>query len=176
MRKLISFSFVCAVFLASPLSLAADDAAGPTRIPTVTRWVKLFVDKESALASAMGAGDEAALDKILADDFELRTGANPGTPTPRADFIRQARIGGGPSFSIEQMAVHDLGEHAVVSFLQLSSSGGTRQPSGDIFVVDVWKRAGDEWRLAVRYASRGGDPRLMVPGASLESPNIPKKY
>ena len=57
----------------------------------------------------------AALEKMLTDDFELRTGASPGNPTPRAEWTRQALAKTDRSARIEQMAVHDLGSHAIVS-------------------------------------------------------------
>jgi hypothetical protein len=67
------------------------------------------------------------------------------------------------------MAVHDLGETAVVSFTR-----GNR--GGALFVVDVWRKQGSDWRLAVRYASPAGTASYAVPGAGTEEPEIPKKY
>ena len=162
--------------LGSPLVWgAADEAVSPSRIPTVTRLVKAFMELESALESNIQAGNAAALEKTLTDDFELRTGALPSNPTPRAEWTRQALAKPHRSAAIEQMAVHDLGNHAIVSFLETSSAGGKRDPAKDIFVVDVWKRAGDQWQLAIRYASPAGSRDFVIPGASKEMP-IPKKY
>jgi ketosteroid isomerase-like protein len=176
MPKRLSLLLACAACLASPLTCGADDAAPQARIPTVTRWVKVFTELELSLASSVRGRDDAALQKILADDFELRTGAMPGTPTPRAEFIHQSLVTGDASFTIEQMAVHDLGDNAVVSFLQAARSGGKRVPARDIFVVDVWKRSGDDWRLAIRYAGPAGARDFVIPGAAAETPAIPKKY
>src|SRR5438477_12591387 len=58
--------FVAAAHSADPAS------ALPGRIPTVTRLVKLFLDREELLSAAMRAGDTASLERTLTDDFELR--------------------------------------------------------------------------------------------------------
>ena len=176
MPKRLFLLLACVACLASPLGQAADEPQPQARIPTVTRWVKVFTELELSLASSVRGRDDSALQKILADDFELRTGAMPGTPTPRAEFIRQSLAPGDASFTIEQMAVHDLGDKALVSFLQTARSGGKRVPARDIFVVDVWKRSGDEWRLAIRYAGPAGARDFVIPGAAAETPAIPKKY
>ena len=74
-----------------------------------------------------------------------------------------------PSPRIEQMAVHDLGDVAIVSF---RASPATASSGRARFIVECWKRAADGWKLAVRYASdaAGG-------GSSVRPPNIiDKRY
>ena len=151
------------------ISTSTPAADAPTRVPTVTRSVKLFQERETALAEAIRAGDKSALAKLLSEDFELRAGARAGRPVPRDDYVSdvmRSRDGGG---DIAAMAVHDLGETAIVSFTQ-----GNR--GGALFVVDVWRKGGGDWQLAIRYASPAGDARYAVPGAGAEAPEIPKKY
>ena len=151
------------------ISNSTPAADAPTRVPTVTRSVKLFQERETALAEAIRAGDKSALAKLLSEDFELRAGARAGRPVPRDDYVSdvmRSRDGGG---DIAAMAVHDLGETAIVSFTQ-----GNR--GGALFVVDVWRKGGSDWQLAIRYASPAGDARYAVPGAGAEAPEIPKKY
>jgi ketosteroid isomerase-like protein len=144
------------------------------RIPTVTRTVKIFTELESAISASIQRGDAAALQKALSDDFELRAGAQPGTPTPREEWVRSLLAKPLAPTRIEQMAVHDMGDVAVVSFLETAT--GKRDPARDIFVVDVWKRAGDTWRLAIRYASAAGTRPVSIPGDASSMPRIPKKY
>ena len=151
------------------ISTSTPAADAPTRVPTVTRSVKLFQERETALAEAIRAGDKSALAKLLSEDFELRAGARAGRPVPRDDYVSdvmRSRDGGG---DIAAMAVHDLGETAIVSFTQ-----GNR--GGALFVVDVWRKGGSDWQLAIRYAGPAGDARYAVPGAGAEAPEIPKKY
>ena len=138
-------------------------------MPTVTRAVKLFTEREGALADAIRSADARALDKLLKDDFELRIGARAGRPVPRADFlddVMRSRDGGG---DIAAMAVHDLGDTAIVSFTQAKRGGA-------LFVVDVWRKTGSDWLLAIRYASPAGEASYAIPGAGAEAPEIPKKY
>jgi hypothetical protein len=132
------------------LVLAVPTSAQPSRIPTVTRLVKVFTELEVALDAHARSGDAAALDEALDPSFEMRTGARPGAPVPRDEWLREMRASPGSSLRMEQMAVHDLGDVAIVSFRAApatASSGRAR------FIVDCWKRAGASWRLAVRYAS-----------------------
>ncbi len=146
---------------------AADEA--PSRIPSVTRLVKLFLEREAALGDAIRAGDATALERLLADDFELRVGTRPGRPIPRGDFVRSLMQARDPGGAISAMAVHDLGGAMIVSYAQ-----GNR--GGQLFVVDVWRAHDGDWRLAVRYASSARDANTAIPGAIAVEPEIPKKY
>ena len=68
------------------------------------------------------------------------------------------------------MAVHDLGSDAIVSFVQ--GDDATRA----VFVVDVWRQAAADWRLAIRYASPAGSAEFAILGAGSPPTEIPKKY
>jgi len=176
MRRLSAGMLMLAAFgLSHPLAAVAAEDPARTRIPTVTRLVKLFYELEGSLAATLQGGDAAAVEKMLESDFELRAGWIPGNPTPRDEWIRLALGKPASAFRIEQMAVHDYGEIAVVSFLQAAVANNLRNRGGDIFTVDVWKRAGDTWKLAVRYASPAGSADFAIPGASTETP-IRKQY
>ena len=149
--------------------MAADERATATRIPTITRLVKLFIEREGALAAAIRAGDAAKTQAFLSDDFEMRTGAMAGTPVPRAEWIAEMMRLRNPGDDAREMAVHDLNGAAVVSFIQGSGQSA-------IFVVDVWRMAGAEWKLAIRYASAAGTAAFPIPGAAAAQNTIPKKY
>lgn len=150
----------------APPSTAAD---APLRVPTVTRSVKLFLERETALSDAVRSADAGALDKLLTEDFELRAGARAGQPVPRADFVREMMRSRDAGGEIASMAVHDLGDTAIVSFTQ-----GNR--GGALFVVDVWRKQGSDWQLAIRYASPAGSATYAIPGVGADTPEIPKKY
>jgi hypothetical protein len=150
--------------------LPALTLAQTSRVPTVTRLVKLFLDLEAELLLAQLNKDRAALERRLVDDFEMRSAARPGEPIPRADWLTQALEHKPPPMEIEQMAVHDEGTVALVSFL-LRPHDTKLAPT---FVVDTWSRIGDEWRLKTRYAAAVGAGRPFGdPGAS---PRIDKRY
>ena len=84
---------------------------------------------------------------------------------PRDLWLSAIAASGAPPTANDQMAVHDLGERALVSF-RAKPDGGAPQ-----FVVDLWTHEGESWRLAVRYAGGAGDDRGVagnVPTGALE--------
>ena len=134
-------------------------------VSTLTRGVVRFGRLENALADAVAHRDHAAAEPMLADDFELRLAARPGDPVPRAQFLDAIAARGAPETTHDQMAVHDLGEHAVVSFRSTPEGGAPE------LVVDLWSHEGESWRLAVRYVGGVGDDRGVpgnVPTGALE--------
>ena len=163
----------CALLAAIAVWLPRVPLAQTSRVPTVTRLVKLFLDLEAELLLAQRDGDRQALENRLTDDFELRVAARPGQPIPRADWVRNSLQRKPAAMEIEQMAVHDEGPVAVASFLLRPHS--RREPP--LFIVDTWVRDGDDWRLKVRYAAPvpPRSPRVMGEGEAAE-PVIPKRY
>jgi hypothetical protein len=157
------------LLLAVPRAVGADETPAAGRVPVVTRLVKLFLEREAAIDSAIRSGDGEALGNLLTDDFEMRTGARPAAPIPRTDWMREMLRTRDPGGGAEAMAVHDYGTVEVVSF---AMSG----KAGPIAVVDVWRATGADWKLAVRYASPAGTPEFPIPGAGATEPAIPKKY
>jgi hypothetical protein len=155
-----------AALAAVALAAAAPVFAQPSgRIPTVTRLVKIFSQLETRLVDSAHVQDTAVLDTMLAADFEMRIADAPGTPVPRDEWIRLARASGETQPRLSQMAVHDFGDLATVSFAEAAA----KPPR---FIVDVWTRDGDAWKLAVRYQS---DVTATKAGAR-KSPRIEKKY
>src|SRR5437762_6123186 len=166
-RLFVALLVLPAMFVASLPSVAADEQPTGGRVPTVTRLVKLFLEKEASLGAAVRNADPTALGGLLTDDFELRTGARAASPIPRADWMRELLRTRDPGGEISRMAVHDFGSIAIASFTQ-DAAGGL------VFVVDVWRAQGTDWRLAVRYASPAGSPAFAIPGGSATEPQIPK--
>jgi hypothetical protein len=167
-RRYVAMSAWLAISsLAPQITEASGQATG--RVPTVSRLVMQFTEREMQLADRLSARDPAGAGNLLTDDFELRASSQPGRPVPRADWLAQSTQSPGPGNRVTQMAVHDLGESAVVSFMQGPDTGGS------LFVVDVWRRTGSEWKLAVRYAApiAGNVP---IPGVPAAEPTLPKKY
>lgn len=160
--------------LLGALALAPLAARPQTsRVPTVTRLVKLFLDLEAELLLAQRDGYRTALESRLTDDFEMRVASRPGQPIPRAEWLDNSLQHKPAAMEIEQMAVHDEGPAAVVSFLLRPHT--KREPP--LFIVDTWVRDGDDWRLKTRYVAPvpPRSPRVMGEGAAKE-PVIPKRY
>ena len=170
----IVFTFVyasCALGLAAA-SFAQDSGA----VPTVTRLVQTFSTLESEWMAAVRKRDDASVRKFLAEDFEMRNGAEPGRPTPRAEWIKQSLQDAPFSSTTEQMAVHDLGNVAVVSFLWKldvpKSSGFSRR----LFVVDTWELAAGVWRVKMRYMAPAAELATRMPGVARGDAVIEKRY
>lgn len=156
-------------FLPALHTNAADRQPTGGQVPTITRLVKLFLERESAIGDAIRKGDAQALGDLLTDDFEMRTGARAAAPVPRAEWMREILRTRDGGTNIGRTAVHDYGTVQVVSF---TMSGN----AGSIFVVDVWRQQGESLKLAVRYASPTGNPQFAIPGAGTSELEFPKKY
>jgi hypothetical protein len=123
--------------------------AQTARVPVLTRLVQNYTELERRLADALDRRDAGEVDKLVAPDFELRSAAHLGTPTPRAEWVAQSlKEPAGPS-TIEQMAVHDYGSVRLVSFLWKKGGEAAR----DVMVVDVWMASGATSVLKTRYAA-----------------------
>jgi Domain of unknown function (DUF4440) len=142
----------------------AQPPPSASRIPTVTRLVKQFSELEAALVSKAHAKDVSALDDMLDPSFEMRVGAAPGVPVARDAWVREARASPREAPRIEQMAVHDFGTVAIVSFQAIDPGAQATGGAHARFIVDCWKRDGDAWKLAVRY--RSDAPRGTRSGAA----------
>jgi uncharacterized protein DUF4440 len=133
--------------LVPALAFAQVDGA-TTRIPTVTRLVKQFYELETTLAAKLAARDVAALDGLLDANFEVRRDAMPGVPIPRDEWLRSAADVATPK--LDQIAVHDFGAVAVVSFRQVDAKPSSKAAKQRM-IVDCWTRSGERWLLTVRY-------------------------
>jgi len=158
---------LAAALLAAAVPAFAADAEAPIvkRIGTMTRGAKVLGDAEEALVAALKAQDTAALDRLVAPDFEQRTQGAPGSPVPREDWIKKAPGEAAKTTGVRDVAVHDYGDVQVVSFVW------TREPpQSSPFVVDVWTRkpgGGDNWLLSTRYLS------VTPAGSTRRKPNAP---
>jgi ketosteroid isomerase-like protein len=165
------------VLLAAGAALAQPPAPAPTRvIPTVTRTIQIFGTLENEWIDAVQRRDRDALKKIVADDFELRSAAAPGTPIPREDSLGHALQLAPFQSSIEQMAAHEYGDIVVVSFLWKLAVPKKGTSPQKVFVIDTWKRHDGDWQVVTRYAAPVADAAMVVPGAVLSAPAIEKKY
>jgi ketosteroid isomerase-like protein len=147
-------------------STAVWGQAGPTGrgAGTPTRNVTTFTELENAWLGAIQKHDSQALEKLVAPSYELRTGTAPGTPTARAESLKEAMDLPPFESSVNQMAVHEFGELMLVSFLWNIAAPGEARLAQSVFVVDTWKRTGDGWQVVVRYATPL-DGKSAIPGA-----------
>lgn len=149
--------FLNAVVIASA---AAQEPVKPGLTPTIitaTRQVTLFTGLEKQVLQAVQQRDKAGLQAIVSDDFEV---VMPNTdPLAGDDWVDSvlAKNFALKAFSIRQVSVADLGDAAVVKFLrEQHATYRGKDESGEFFVVDLWKKSRDGWKLANRYVARVG--------------------
>jgi hypothetical protein len=136
--------FVAAVVFALFLSPAALSAQAVSGMPTLAAGS--FGKLEARLHDALRARDRRALETLLAKDFELRDISNPSELMLRDEFIEKAKQGSAVACGVEQLMPRLWSDTAVISFVCTSSSGGDTR-----LAVDVWRKSGAVWRLAIRY-------------------------
>ena len=138
--------------------VAGQEPRPPKLTPTIitaTKQVTLFTGSEKQMLQAVQRKDKAALEAMLADDFEI---AMPNAdPLAGEDWVDSVMTKDYTlkSFVVRQMSVADLGESAVVKYdrIQQATLKG-KSDSGEFFVVDLWKKIGDSWKLANRYVAK----------------------
>lgn len=115
-----------------------------------------FARLERVWADAVIAQDRATLEHMLAPEYCLVVSAAPDRPVPRASWLDQAV---GP-YRVRRAATHALaarqvgeGVVAVSLLLEMEASVGDIDRSMTLFIVDVWRRDADGWRVVVRPSS-----------------------
>lgn len=149
---------------------AAARAAGPAGGGNATRQGQAVGQLEQALLDAQRKGDRTALEQLLSEDFLMIVAQAPDQPVDRDDWL-QASLHAG-AWDLRDIAVRDLGETALASFLLVPAAG--RPAPVPVFVVDAWRRAGGSWLLEQRHASLATGARSVIPG-NVTRPAIRKK-
>jgi hypothetical protein len=140
------------------VTVAAQEPVVPTLTPTIvtaTKQVTLFTGLEKQILQAVQKKDKAGLEALLADDFEI---AMPHADAVAGEDWLDSVLAGDftlRTFVISQMSVVDLGDSAAVKYergQQATLKG--KAYDGEFFVVDLWKKSGESWKLANRYVAR----------------------
>jgi ketosteroid isomerase-like protein len=125
------------------------------RITTATRQVSLFSGVEKQMLQAVQKKDKATLEAMLADDCQITF---PKSDTLDCGDWMDSVLAPDftlKSFSVRNMSVTDLGDSALVNFDRVQqATHGAKDLSGEFFVLDLWKKSGNSWKLVNRYVSR----------------------
>lgn len=125
------------------------------RIITATKQVSMFTGMENQLLQAVRKKDKAAAQAMLSDDLIIEM---PDADPLGGDDWLDSVISKDytlKSFGVRQMSAVELGDAVVVKFDRIEESTFKGKPdSGEFFVVDLWKKNGDTWKLANRYVSK----------------------
>ena len=145
------FGLLC--FLLFPLQFIAAQQTAASGMPTIE--ADFFTRLEKRLTDAVVARNLPALDSFLAQDFELRTSRSGGELTLRDEWldsvttkykVRSCRITG--------LTIRQIGSTAIVNFFCDQQANFTEKDlSGRFFVVDIWQKPENDWKLLNRYSA-----------------------
>jgi hypothetical protein len=135
------------------------------RIVTATRQVTMFAAMEKQMLESVQKKDGAALHAMVTEEFEVHLpDADAMASEDWMDSVMSKDFSLN-SFVIRQMDVADLGNAAVVSYDRIQESSFKGQSDGgEFYVVDLWKKDGDNWKLSDRYVSKVGSTPYMPKG------------
>lgn len=161
--RLLTLCFA-AIFITTIVSLAQEPVKPSLtpRIITATRQVTIFSGLEKQMLHAVENKDKAALASMLTEDCSIHMPDS--DPMDCGDWIDSVMNKDFilAKFLIREVDVADLGTAAVVSFDRVQDSKYQGKPDGgEFYVIDLWKKDGNAWRLANRYVSKVGSSPYM---------------
>jgi hypothetical protein len=162
------FHRLMSVLIAVTVLAGAQEPVKPKltpRIITATRQVTMFSDLEIQMLKAVQKKDKAALESMLTEDCIIEMpDADPLAGDEWVDSV-MAKDFTLKSFAMRNVFAVDLGNAVVVKFERRQDAVNKgRAESGQFFVVDVWKQAGDTWKLANRFVSKNGSGTIEPKG------------
>ena len=156
------------VFITVSVLAGAQEPVKPKltpRIVTATRQVTMFSDLEIQMLKAVQKKDKAALQAMLADDCLI--GMPNADPLPGDEWVDSVMAKDFilKSFAMRDVFAVDLGNAVVIKFdRRQDATNKGHADSGQFFVVDVWKKDGDAWKLANRFVSKtNSEPSIEKP-------------
>ena len=154
----VRFYRLMSVLIAVTVLAAAQEPVKPKltpRIVTATRQVTMFSDLEIQMLKAVQKKDKTALEAMLTDDCIIEMpDADPLAGDEWVDSV-MAKDFTLKSFAMRNVFAVDLGNAVVIKFERRQDAiNKGKADSGEFFVVDVWKKDGDAWKLANRFVSK----------------------
>lgn len=151
-------AFYCVALIGISIFSAAQEPEKPAltpRIVTATKQVTTFTAIERQMVQAVQKKDKAALQAMLTENCNIYSpdadpldGQDWVDSVMSKDFVLK-------TFMMRQMYVTDLGNAAVVSYDRIQESTYKGQnDGGEFYVVDLWQKDGENWKLANRYVSK----------------------
>jgi Domain of unknown function (DUF4440) len=115
---------------------------------------------EQEVAEAAIHMDTKAVERLVGPDYALRMGDAPEQSVPRALWMESLQPQSTHPYKLESLEEHyhaarKLTDNlAIVTMLitQKATFVG-RDRSGDFYIVDVWKKTGDNWQMIARYST-----------------------
>jgi hypothetical protein len=115
---------------------------------------------EQQLGEAAMHMDTQVLERLVGAEYSLRMGDAPEQSVPRALWMESLRPEGAHPYKLESFneqyhAARKLTENlaAVSLLLTQKATFSGRDRSGDFYIVDIWKKSGDQWQMIARYST-----------------------
>jgi ketosteroid isomerase-like protein len=144
--------FAIALCAAAQTTANAPVRAQQGRIMTATRQVVQFGGLERDLMNAIQQKDQDAIRRFLADDFQAWSPENEGGLGVQ-EWLADELNKGVTGYSVRIMSARSFGNDINVVSFTLSESLKAGSAPKAYFVVDVWTKAADDWKIASRYIS-----------------------
>jgi ketosteroid isomerase-like protein len=122
------------------------------RIMTATRQVVQFGGLERDLMNSIQKKDQDAIRRLLADDFQVWSPENEGGLGVQ-EWLANELSKGVAGYSVRITSARSFGNDVNVVSFTLSESLKAESAPKAYFVVDVWTKAGEDWKIASRYIS-----------------------
>jgi hypothetical protein len=152
------FVFIVSIVFTALVAAPAQEPIQPKltpRIITATKQVTIFMGLERQMLQAVQKKDQASLEAMLDEDFAIEM--PDADPLAGEDWIASimAKDYSLKSFAVRQMSAVYEGNFVLVKFDRVQESTLNGKPDGgEFFVVDLWKKSGDSWKLANRYVAK----------------------
>ena len=115
---------------------------------------------EQQLGEAAMHMDTKALERLVGAEYTLRMGDAPEQSAPRGLWMESLRPQGPHPYQLESFneqyyAARRLSDNLVAVSLVLTQKAtfAGRDRSGDFYIVDIWKKSGDQWQIIARYST-----------------------
>lgn len=159
------FALVCALLTAfASFALQGQSKKSRSELPSPADTDAQFTQELQLLEQQLGEAsmhmDTKALERLVGAEYTLRVGDAPEESYPRAPWMDSLRPDNPHPYKVESFheqyhAARRLTDNlAVVSLLltqKATYSGGDR--SGDFYLVDIWRKTGDNWQIIARYST-----------------------
>jgi ketosteroid isomerase-like protein len=138
---------------------ASEASKTPAAAPTSPAAQELMAAEQDWM-NAVAKHDEAALRRIVADDFTLTSAFSTGELENKDSFLKNATQGvSGMSFEYHDTQVHTYGDTGVVKTrVKISYTFNGQDRTGDYMVTDVWVKRDGHWQVVTRHSSLPAKP------------------
>ena len=157
---MLRVALVCVPLIALASLAVQGQIKNPPPTDTDSQLTQELRLLEQQLGEAAMHMDTKTLERLVGAEYTLHIGDAPEESVPRATWMETLRPESQHPYKTESFNQHHYSARkltdnlAVMSLLHTQKatySGSDR--SGDFYLVDVWKKTGDNWQIIARYST-----------------------